>query len=76
MGRPIELDRDTQKSNRPYYIIPDNFKSNFRVQRIDNFSSINEIQTSRAIRKTSTEEDYFETSYLVQIRKKAVRLKK
>ena len=70
----IEYDRDLQKDNRPYYLIPDNFKSNYRIYKLDNFMSINNIQTDKNIRKATSEIDYFETSYLADVRRNAVKI--
>lgn len=65
----INYNRDLYAKERPYYIIPDNTKSSFRIERIATFSSIEEILNDQTIKSTGIDEKYFDTKYLTEIKK-------
>ncbi len=60
----LNLDRNPQKSDRPYFIIPDNVKSNYSVDPIGSFPSINEILKDSPLRKIFSDKTYYRTDYL------------
>lgn len=39
----IELDRNLASSNRPFYIISDNFKSDYKISKTKEYESVNNL---------------------------------
>lgn len=65
--REITLDKNLQRKDRPYYLNVDNIKSTYRIDEIENFSSIDNIYQSEQIKKILQDPNYFETEYLVKV---------
>lgn len=58
--------------DRPFYIIEDNAKSSFRIDRKQSFNFVSEIQNNDDIKKIQCRDNYFDNEYLSKIKREAI----
>ena len=71
--RKLKYGDKYNKGDRPYYIIKDNDNSRFRISKINNFSSIEEIVHDKMLTKALVIDNFFDTNYMKKIRKDAIK---
>ncbi len=62
----IILDRNLLKNERPYFIIPDNVKSNMRIDHIGRFESIERILKETSLAKANSDLSFYRTEFLTK----------
>jgi hypothetical protein len=71
--KKINLDRDTYKTERPYYIIADNVNSQMKITKLNNFESIKNLNSSKEVKTAIIKNNYFDNAYVTKIKKDAIK---
>lgn len=70
------LDRNPQKNERPYYIIPDNTKSNLKIKPLIIFKSLNDLVMTFELKSKLVDNDYMDNEYLRNLKEHSLKAKK
>ncbi len=74
----LDIDKNMPQNQRPYYINEDNVKSDYKISQPHScfyYNNLNNIMGDQKLTKSLIIDHYFDTIYLIKVKKEAIKLK-